>query len=99
MNLDPVLGLRLLMWRRSFLGNLLVLLPKVETWSGRLKMQCMNEINAKLDVLLVYAAPLHHKVLAANVVLHLHHQVEVSLREVLHERRTQIDMAMKMSLS
>lgn len=37
-------------------------------------------------VLLVYAAPLHHKALAANVVLHLHHQVEVSPREVLHER-------------
>lgn len=39
----------------------------------------------KLYVLLVYAAPLHHMALAANVVLHLHHQVEVSPREVLHE--------------
>ncbi|CAB4308106.1 unnamed protein product [Prunus armeniaca] len=29
----------------NVVGNLLVLLLKVETWSGRLKMQCMNEIS------------------------------------------------------
>ncbi|CAL2260104.1 unnamed protein product [Prunus armeniaca] len=32
----------------NVVGNLLVLLLKVETWSGRLKMQCMNEISNTL---------------------------------------------------